>query len=302
MNEQLNSLQDRCNGLLLQLLGNGSSEFHPAAAPLLYRLFEASAYSLTAGGKRVRPLLVYAAGTAVNAECLGSQGIDYAACAAEMIHTYSLVHDDLPTMDDDEIRRGQATCHVAFDEATAMLVGDALQARAFELLAEAPDLDAATRVRLVQCLAAAVGARGMVGGQAIDIAAANREINLEHLEAMHVLKTGALIQASVHMGACVAGASDQQSEALDEFASAIGLAFQIQDDVLDVESTSATLGKQQGSDVAHNKPTYVSLLGVNGARAKLNELLDEALSALQGFGDSANLLRDTARYIAERNH
>ncbi|MCZ6830667.1 MAG: polyprenyl synthetase family protein [Gammaproteobacteria bacterium] len=302
MNSQLTDLQDRCNGLLLHLLGSGSSEFHPHAAPLLYRLFEASAYSLTAGGKRVRPLLVYAAGTAVKEECLSAQGIDYAACAAEMIHTYSLVHDDLPAMDDDELRRGQPTCHIAFDEATAMLVGDALQARAFELLAEAPDVPAETRVLLVQCLGAAVGARGMAGGQAIDVAASDREISLEHLEVMHTLKTGALIQASVQMGALVAGASSEQCEALDEFANAIGLAFQVRDDVLDVESDSATLGKQQGTDAAHNKPTYVSLLGADGAKAKLAELLDDALAALQPFGESASSLREIAHYIAERDH
>lgn len=302
MNAQLTALQDRCNGLLLQLLGNGSSEFHPAAAPLLYRLFEASAYSLTAGGKRVRPLLVYASGAAIDASCLTTQGIDYAACAAEMIHTYSLVHDDLPAMDDDKLRRGQATCHIAFDEATAMLVGDALQARAFELLAEAPDLPAQTRIRLVQSLGAAVGARGMAGGQAIDVAASNREITLDHLEAMHALKTGALIQAAVQIGACVAGASDKQCEALDEFANAIGLAFQVQDDILDVESNSATLGKQQGADVAHNKPTYVSLLGVDGAKTRLAELLDDALAALHMFDQSADLLREIARYIAERKY
>ena len=302
MNPRLIELQDRCNGQLLHLLGSGSSEFHPHAAALLYRLFEASAYSLTAGGKRIRPLLVYAAAAAVDENCLSGQGVDYAACAAEMIHTYSLVHDDLPAMDDDDLRRGQAACHIAFDEATAVLVGDALQARAFELLAEAPQVPAETRVLLVQCLGAAVGARGMAGGQSIDISASNREISLEHLEAMHALKTGALIQASVQMGACVADASNEQREALDEFSNAIGLAFQVRDDVLDVEGDSSTLGKQQGADAARNKPTYVSLLGADGAREKVVELQSDALTALQLFGESADLLREIARYISERNH
>jgi geranylgeranyl pyrophosphate synthase len=302
VNPGLVDLQDRCNEQLLHLLGSGSSEYHPDAAPLLYRLFEASAYSLTAGGKRIRPLLVYATGTTVNADCLSGQAIDYAACAAEMIHAYSLVHDDLPMMDDDDMRRGHPTCHIAFDEATAMLVGDALQARAFELLAEAPNTPADTRIALVQCLGAAVGARGMVGGQAIDIAAKDCEISLDHLEAMHALKTGALIRAAVQMGAHVAGANSGQRDALDEFANAIGLAFQVRDDLLDVESDSATLGKQQGADAALNKPTYVSLLGKDGARAKVSELLGDALEALQVFGESAFLLQEIARYISDRKY
>lgn len=302
MSPELLALQERCNAQLLHFLGNGSSEFHPDAAPHLYRLFEASAYSLTAGGKRVRPLLVYAAAAAINEEILAGPGIDYAACAAEMMHTYSLVHDDLPAMDDDALRRGKPTCHIAFDEATAVLVGDALQARAFELLAEAADLPAETRISLVQSLGAGAGARGMVGGQAIDIAAANREIDLEHLEAMHALKTGALIQACVQMGALVAGARPEQLEVLDDFANAIGLAFQVQDDVLDVASNSATLGKQQGADAANNKPTYVSLLGVDGARVRLQELLSDALTALETLGQPAELLREIALYIAERKN
>ena len=235
-------------------------------------------------------------------QALSVPGLDYAACAAEMIHCYSLVHDDLPAMDDDDLRRGQPSCHIAFDEASAVLVGDALQARAFELLAEAPDVTAASRVQLMQILAAAAGARGMVGGQAIDVAAADREITLEQLEAMHSLKTGALIRASVQMGAVLAGASANQRDALDDFANAIGLAFQVRDDVLDVESDSATLGKSQGADAAHNKPTYVSLLGADGARAKLDELLEDALTALECFDQSADLLRDIAHFIADRNH
>lgn len=298
----LDAQRERCDKLLLHLLGSGSSEFNPHAAPFLQRVFDASAYSLSSGGKRIRPMLVYSAAAAINSETLHGQGIDYAACALEMVHSYSLVHDDLPAMDDDELRRGQATCHIAFDEATAMLVGDALQARAFELLSEAPDLSAQTRIQLVQSLAAAAGARGMAGGQAIDIAAADRVISLEHLEAMHSLKTGALIRAAVRIGGLCAGANEQQLNTLDDYADAIGLAFQVQDDLLDVESDSATLGKNQGSDVARNKPTYVSLLGIEGTRSKAAELSADALMALESFGEEADLLREIARYITHRNH
>lgn len=298
---ELEGLHARCDDALVRLLGHGSSEFSAAAGPYLTRLFEASAYSLTRGGKRLRPALVYASAVAVDASCREAPALDYAACAAEMIHAYSLVHDDLPAMDDDDLRRGQPTCHIAFDEATAVLVGDGLQARAFELLTDAPELSADARLELVRGLTAASGARGMVGGQAIDVAAVDASIDLAQLESMHALKTGALIRASVAMGAIVAGASAAQLEALDDYGDAIGLAFQICDDVLDATGDSGTLGKQAGADAAHNKPTYVSLLGLSEARARAEALLGDALAALGDFGDSAWLLRELANYIVHRD-
>lgn len=306
--EVLVRLQERCNGVLVGLLGHGNSEFSPAAGPYLVRLFEASAYSLTRGGKRVRPALVYAAAAAVNPQALATEddatpgALDYIACAVEMIHAYSLVHDDLPAMDDDELRRGQPTTHVAFDEATAVLVGDGLQARALELLTDAPGLSPGTRVELLRTLAAAAGSRGMVGGQAIDIAAVDQTITISHLETMHALKTGALIRASVTMGAIAAGATEAQLGALDDYADAIGLAFQVCDDVLDATGDSETLGKQAGADAAHHKPTYVSLLGLEKSREKARKLLNEALAALEGFGDSAALLEEIATYIVDRRN
>ena len=300
--DELANLRERCDAALVRLLGRGSSEFSPTAGPLIARLFEASAYSLTRGGKRVRPALVYASAVAVNPDALSRAEMDYAACAVEMIHAYSLVHDDLPAMDDDDLRRGQATCHIAYDEATAILVGDGLQARAFELLAEIPDVAAATRLELVRVLSAAAGERGMVGGQAIDMAAVAEDIELEHLETMHALKTGALIRASVSLGAILAGATRQQLEALDDYADAIGLAFQICDDILDATGDTEVLGKTAGADAEHDKPTYVSLLGLEPARARAEALVSDAITALEDFDGSAWLLRDLARYIVTRSH
>jgi len=297
---ELELCQQRCDAMLVRLLGHGSSEFSAAAGPHLSRLFEASAYSLTRGGNRIRPALVYAAARAIDETTLNTDAVDYAACAAEMVHAYSLVHDDLPAMDDDAMRRGQATCHIAYDEATAILVGDSLQARAFELLAEMPGVSAELRVQLLQVLTAAAGGRGMVGGQAIDMAAVDHSISAEHLETMHALKTGALIRASVSMGGIVAGASAAQLSALDDFADTIGLAFQVCDDVLDATGDSLTLGKQAGVDEALNKPTYVSLLGLEAAQAKAESLLTEALAALEEFDDSAWQLRALADYIVHR--
>ena len=299
---ELTALRERCDTALVRLLGHGDSEFSPAAGPHLVRLFEASAYSLTRGGKRVRPALVYGAALAVDPGALDGEAIDHAACAVEMIHAYSLVHDDLPAMDDDDLRRGQPTCHVAFDEATAILVGDGLQARAFELLGDAPGLAAESRLDMVRTLTAASGARGMVGGQAIDIAAVDTRIAPEHLETMHALKTGALIRGSVGLGAIVAGATPDQQSALDDYGYAVGLAFQICDDILDATSDADTLGKQAGADAAHNKPTYVSLLGLEKAREQADTLLADALAAIGGFDDSAWFLRELATYIASRTH
>ena len=268
------------------------------------RLRDAMRYSLFNGGKRVRPILVYASGLAVGGALSPAQqaSLDTIACALECIHAYSLVHDDLPAMDDDDLRRGKPTCHIAFDEATAILAGDALQTLAFELLSETPHLDDACKITLLQQLTRASGVRGMVLGQAIDLAAVNHQLDLTQLETMHRHKTGALISASVAMGAIACGADEPRLHALDTYAAAIGLAFQVQDDILDVITDTATLGKQQGADIARNKPTYVSLLGLDNARAKARELHQQALAALTEFDQRAEPLRALSAYIIERSH
>lgn len=268
------------------------------------RLRDAMRYSLFNGGKRVRPILAYASGRAVGDTLTQAQqaSLDSVACALECVHAYSLVHDDLPAMDDDDLRRGKPTCHIAFDEATAILAGDALQTLAFELLSDAPHLDAACKLALLKQLTRASGVRGMVLGQAIDLAAVNQQLNLDQLETMHRHKTGALISASVAMGAIVCGADATRLQALTIYADAIGLAFQVQDDILDVTTETAILGKQQGADVARNKPTYVSLLGLDNARAKAQELHQQALAALADFDQRAQPLRALSAYIIERSH
>ena len=274
------------------------SEDLPAELDHFCRAFE---YALQAGGKRIRPLLAYAAATAVTGSTNPAQSVTSAACALELIHTYSLIHDDLPAMDNDDLRRGKPSLHKAYDEATAILVGDGLQARAFELLADAPGLSAAQRISMVKVLAQAAGPAGMVGGQFIDIQATDSDMTLEQLKAMHSLKTGALIRASLALGGIAAGGNEQQLTALDEYGSHIGLAFQVVDDILDVEGDTATLGKTRGKDGDANKPTYVKLLGLEGAKAEAQRLLASALDALESFGESADLLRDLARYIVERD-
>jgi len=266
----------------------------------LATLFEAGDYSLKLGGKRIRPTLCYAAARALDMP--NESGLDHVASALEMIHTYSLIHDDLPAMDDDDLRRGQPSLHKAYGEATAILVGDGLQARAFELLADAPGLSAEQKVHMIKVLAAAAGLCGMVGGQYIDIQATDSDMTLEQLQAMHSLKTGALIRASLALGGIAAGANAQQLSALDAYGTHIGLAFQVVDDILDVEGDAQTLGKTQGKDSAANKPTYVKLLGLDGAKNEAKRLLGEALRALEAFGESADLLRDLAAYIVARNH
>jgi geranylgeranyl pyrophosphate synthase len=292
----------RIQTALAQQLGDVTSEYATVpTATHLQRLFEAMRYSLLNGGKRVRPLLVYAAAEAIGAPTLAAATLDGIACAVEYIHAYSLVHDDLPAMDDDDLRRGNPTCHRQFDEATAILAGDGLQSRAFELLAELADLTAPTRLQLIGTLAAAAGPRGMVGGQAIDLAAVQRNIDLDHLETMHRLKTGALIRAAVRMGALAAGATPAQLAALDRYAAAIGLSFQVQDDILDITSDTATLGKQQGADLARAKPTYPALLGLDAARAKAQALHAEALAAIDAFGAHGLRLRQLSAFIVERN-
>lgn len=262
------------------------------------RLRNAMRYSLFNGGKRVRPILAYAAALAINPS-INPEQVDPIACALECLHSYSLVHDDLPAMDDDDLRRGKPTCHIAFNEATAILAGDGLQTLAFELLVRT-NLSSEIKVKLIEQLALASGAEGMVLGQAIDLAAVDQKLELSQLEYMHRHKTGALIRASVSMGALAAGANQAQLISLDHYAAAIGLAFQVQDDILDVTADTATLGKQQGADIARNKPTYVSLLGLPTAQAKAAELHKQALDALAHFGESAERLRQMADYIIRR--
>lgn len=270
--------------------------------PDMQRLYQAMRYSVMNGGKRVRPLLVLASCLALGGKTANAIA---PACAVELIHAYSLVHDDLPAMDDDALRRGQPTTHIAFDEASAILAGDALQTLAFEVLAEAeltPDSDA-VRLQMISTLARAAGAAGMVGGQAIDLAATGQQISQEHLERMHRHKTGALISASVRLGALASGRADsKQLAALANYAEAIGLAFQVQDDILDVIGNTETLGKQQGSDSQHDKSTYPALLGLEQAQFYARQLHDQALHALQGFDDQARILRLLADYIVQRLH
>lgn len=268
------------------------------------QLREAMRYSLFNGGKRVRPTLAYASALAISANALNTHSdlLNRIACALESLHSYSLVHDDLPAMDDDDLRRGKPTCHIAFNEATAILAGDALQTFAFELLSEAEIAEPKIQMALIRQLASASGVDGMVLGQAIDLAAVDKSIDLAQLENMHRHKTGALIRASVSMGATALGANAAQLKALDTYAAAIGLAFQVQDDILDVIADTETLGKQQGADIARNKPTYVALLGLEGARAKAQELHQQALAALSEFGESADYLRALSAYIIERGN
>ena len=271
-----------------------------APASDLERLYAAMRYSVINGGKRVRPLLVYAACESLGGDLAQADG---AACAVELIHAYSLVHDDLPAMDDDDLRRGQPTTHIAFDEACAILAGDALQSLAFEVLGSdaGNPADAALRLRMLATLSRAAGPAGMVGGQAIDLAAVGIKIDQPALERMHRHKTGALIEASVVLGAMASGkASAIQLNALQQYAQAIGLAFQVQDDILDVESDTATLGKTQGKDEANDKPTYPALLGLEAAKAYALELRDQALAALRDFDERAEPLRQLAEFIVAR--
>lgn len=268
----------------------------PPVAPLS-DLFGAMRYAVLGGGKRVRPLLAYAAGEVAGAD---PAIVDGAAAAVEMIHAYSLVHDDLPAMDNDVLRRGKPTCHVACGEAMALLAGDALQAQAFAVLAAAGLRDGAAACAV---LAHASGAPGMAGGQAIDLSHVGRSMSLPALEEMHRLKTGALIRAAVRLGAaCGRPLAPAEEAALDDFAGAAGLAFQVVDDVLDVEGSSATLGKTAGKDAAAHKPTYVALLGLAEAKRRANHLVDDAHAALAGFGTSARRLHEIADWIARRKN
>jgi len=264
------------------------------------RLHEAMRYATLNGGKRVRASLVYAAGKAVGAP---DAQLDIPACAVEMIHAYSLVHDDLPCMDDDDLRRGKLTCHKAYDEATALLVGDALQTLAFEMLASDPGMTigAPQRLRMIRVLAHAAGSQGMAGGQAIDLGSAGKLLALEHLEDMHLRKTGALIRASVLLGALAREDTDKKSlDALEAYSHAIGLAFQVTDDILDVEGKTETLGKKPGVDQERKKPTYPSLLGLAEAKNRAKALHKAALESLAPLGDNGAILASLASFIIER--
>tara|TARA_R100000900_G_scaffold47653_1_gene38374 strand:- start:59506 stop:60402 length:897 start_codon:yes stop_codon:yes gene_type:complete len=288
----LSSSVSRCEALLAQLTTSTQGiprDFHPAIE-----------YALQSGGKRVRPALAWAAARAAGLDDAAREQVDPVAAALELIHTYSLLHDDLPAMDDDDLRRGRPTLHKAFDDATAILVGDGLQALAFELLATSPKLNDSQKVALTTELARAAGFAGMVGGQFLDIRATDHDLTLEELQTLHRLKTGALIRAAVRMGGLAADADTDQLDALTRYGEAVGLAFQVVDDILDVEGETATLGKTGGKDAAANKATYVRLLGLDGARKSASHLLASALQALEPLGKDADLLRELARFIVQR--
>ena len=274
----------------------------PSEIVLPQKLHSAMRYSVLNGGKRMRPMLTYCTGKALG---IPLSALDGPACAVEFIHVYSLIHDDLPAMDDDDLRRGKPTCHVAYDEATAILAGDALQALAFEVLAKDPTIPATAegRLKMIMALTKASGSQGMVGGQAIDLQSVGTQLNLPELENMHIHKTGALIRASVNLATLTkADVEEEVATKLDQYAKCIGLSFQVKDDILDEESDTATLGKTQGKDKDNNKPTYPALLGLAGAKKKAQELHEKAIESLSGFGEEADLLRDLSLYIIQRTH
>ena len=274
----------------------------PAENILPNKLHQAMRYSVLNGGKRMRPMLTYATGSVLG---ISPDALDAVACAIECIHVYSLIHDDLPAMDDDDLRRGKPTCHVAFDEATAILAGDGLQTLAFELLAHDASIQvsAQNRLQMITSLARASGSLGMVGGQAIDLESVGRMLTLPELENMHIHKTGALIRASVILATLAKEGVDEEAvKRLDNFAKCIGLSFQVKDDILDEESDTATLGKTQGKDKDNNKPTYPALLGLSGAKEKAQELHEKAIENLAYFGVQADLLRNLSLYIIQRDH
>lgn len=274
----------------------------PGENILPMKLHQAMRYTVLDGGKRMRPMLTYCTGKALG---IPEESLDGPACAVELIHVYSLIHDDLPAMDDDDLRRGKATCHIAYDEATAILTGDALQALAFEVLANDKSIKvgAESRLKMITTLTKASGSQGMVGGQAIDLESVGTRLTLPELENMHIHKTGALIRASVNMAALVKTDLDPViAKNLDHYAKCIGLSFQVKDDILDEESDTATLGKTQGKDQDNDKPTYPALLGLSAAKQKALELHEQAIESLSNFGSEADLLRDLSLYIIQRDH
>lgn len=282
-------VQERTEAALARLL---------PANTIPHRLHDAMRYATLGGGKRVRPLLAHAAGELTGA---APEDSDVVACAVECIHVYSLVHDDLPCMDDDTLRRGRPTCHIEYDEPTALLVGDSLQSLAFELITREPLGDAGRQLEMVALLAHASGSRGMAGGQAIDLASVGHALSQPELELMHALKTGALIRAAAFLGAlCGRAMSAAERDGLDRFAKRAGLLFQVVDDILDCTASTATLGKTAGKDEAADKPTYVKLMGLEDARRYAEELRADALGALEVFGERARRLSELADFICHR--
>ena len=298
MNQDLKNYLSTCQ----ERVENALQKRLPSDHVLPLRLHESMRYSVLNGGKRMRPMLTYATGKVLG---LSPDELDAIACAVECIHVYSLIHDDLPAMDDDDLRRGKPTCHKAFDEATAILAGDGLQAFAFELLAHDSTITASAekRLEMITCLAKASGSQGMIGGQAIDLESVGKMLTLPELENMHIHKTGALIRASVVLATLAGKNVDAETaKKLDNYAKCIGLSFQVKDDILDEESDTETLGKTQGKDRNNNKPTYPALLGLAGAKEKAQHLHEKALENLAHFGDEANLLRELSLYIIQRDH
>ncbi|MFT4824621.1 MAG: geranylgeranyl pyrophosphate synthase [Halioglobus sp.] len=302
LDEYMSSKRAHVASTLELLISADEAAARVLAQSHLDELHSAARYSLASGGKRVRSILVYAAAESISSDESTSVALDHAACAMELMHSYSLIHDDLPAMDDDDLRRGKPSLHKAFDEATAILVGDGFQARAFELLAQAPGIAPQQKLNMIETLATTAGLHGMVGGQAIDIMAVDSTMNVQQLQTMHSLKTGALIRASLALGAITANANPVQLASLDRFGSHVGLAFQVVDDILDVEGSNESLGKTAGKDAQTNKPTYVKLLGLEGAKTEAARLLDASIEALDGFGESADTLRQIAEYIVKRKH
>jgi farnesyl diphosphate synthase len=289
---RLDAYQKRVNAAL--------DKYLPKEDPPEHNLAAAIRYSVIGGGKRIRPAMVYAAGEAMG---VSTDLLDIPACAVEMIHAYSLIHDDLPAMDDDDLRRGRPTCHKAFDEATAMLAGDALQALAYEILAkdDHKELTPEHRIEMLSLLTEASGAHGMAGGQAVDLASVGKQLTLEQLEHMHRLKTGALIRASVLLGGmCKQDVTEHEIKMLSDYALCIGLSFQIQDDILDVVSDTETLGKPQGSDQEQEKPTFPALIGLEESRRRAIQQHEQALKILEPLDEKADSLRQLSAYIVER--
>jgi len=285
----LNTIQSRIEIALRQHL--------PSLQRLPIELHEAMHYSVMTPGKRIRPLLVYATGYACGA---APEMLDKPACAVEYIHVFSLIHDDLPTMDDDDLRRGQPTCHVKFGEAIAILAGDALQSLAFEVLCNS-DINETRRLKMIATLASASGSHGMAGGQVMDLTATGSDSTLAELENLHIHKTGALIRSSVLMGAMAASGETQQLQQLDHYGKCIGLAFQIVDDILDITGDTESLGKTGGKDAAQQKTTYASLLGLSQARKRAAQLYDDAIASLESFDKRADPLRELAQLIIHRS-
>lgn len=290
LQDWMRASSQRMEGVLERLL--------PQTTQVPQPLHQAMRYAVLEGGKRIRPLLVFAAGELVGAP---QAALEYAAASIELVHAYSLVHDDLPCMDNDVLRRGKPTVHVHYGEASALLVGDALQSLAFQVLAETPEVSALTQVEMLRLLAQASGSTGMAGGQAIDLAHVGQSLNQAQLEQMHAMKTGALLVASVQLGAlCGVPLETAKQAALMDFAKHMGLAFQVADDILDVQADTATLGKTAGKDAQQNKPTYVRLLGLIEAKAYAESLLQHAIVSLTSFGASAERLRQLAGAMVQR--